>query len=63
MKNYFLSVEFHTREFHKFVAGIIQANIANDNLLDLAKQIILSEYKNIDVSVLTIQVIAFNNID
>lgn len=63
MKNYFLSVEFHTRELHKFVVGIVQANLAEDNLLDLAKNLILSEYKNIDVSSLTIQVIAFNNID
>lgn len=63
MRNYFLSVQLHSREFHKFVAGIVRANLDNDKLPDLAKKLILSEYKNIDVNALTIQVIAFNNID
>lgn len=64
MKKYFISVQVYGGlELNKFIAGIIEADLAQDHIPDIAKKLIISEFKNINIEKISIQVIAFNNID
>lgn len=65
MKSYFINIDFHTRNFNKFCWTIVQENLKETALIDVAKGVIRKMLEDLEVSVddVTINVTAFNEIE
>ena len=63
MKTYFMYFDFYNRWINKFYFGVVTVDLSEVQLIDLAKQIITDNFKDIDPESVTIKVSTFNNID
>ena len=63
MKNYFIAVDFHTNNMNKFITNIVEADLNEISLQELAKKTIANSFPNLSLDGVTIKVTAFNNLE
>ena len=64
MKKYFINVDFSGRGFSKFAFAVINVDLNEESLPDIAKFVIKDHCKKLNVSVedVTVNVTAFNEV-
>ena len=63
MNKYFLAFDYYNQDINKFYFGIVEIDLLETKLINLAGEIIKNKHLGIDVKSLTIKINAFNNVE